>query len=296
MITEARIPFSYVAQKVRGDATYAAIVITLFNLVHRYLEPALPDITPTIAALVGTAISLILSFKMSQSYDRWWEARKIWGAIVNDSRTLARKVLTFPVGARREQLGAMVHRQIAWCHVLGSWLRGLDWRPRALPHLSRAEADDIARHDNPALALLQLHGQDVSTLTVAGQLTDFQRISLEDSLTRLTDWMGMAERIRNTVFPRTYRIFLHSFIYVFVMLLSLSLTDHGAWGAVVTFVIAVSFFLLEKTATHMQDPFRNTPSDTPVTAIATSIEINLLQLLGETEVPRPEPVQGFFLM
>jgi len=107
--------------------------------------------------------------------------------------------------------------------------------------------------------------------------------------------MGMAERINSTVFPVTYRLFLHWIIYLFVIVLCIALYDL-AWYLELPLLLALScaFFLLEKAATHLQDPFRNKPTDTPVTTIATTIEINIKQLLKEEEVPQPLPPGKFY--
>lgn len=122
-------------------------------------------------------------------------------------------------------------------------------------------------------------------------------MAIDHILTRLTDSMGKAERIKNTVFPKTYRIFTHGFIYLFITLLSIALAEvGGAWQLLLTTIIAIPFFLLEKTAKHMQDPFSNRPNDTAMTAIARTIDINLRQLIGDSEVPPPWPASGYYLM
>ena len=275
-----------------------AVVVEVVLDVRRTYVPIMPTAIP---AFLGTAISLILSFKLNQSYDRWWEARKIWGAIVNDSRTLVRQALSFASGGSGTEIPAMVrkiaHRQIAWCYCLGQSLRRLDWRVGVDGHLTPEDSTEASSHTNKSLALMQQHARDLTTLARDGHVTDYQRIALDDTLTRLTDSMGKAERIRNTVFPRTYRMFLHWFIYLFITLLSISLAEvDGAWQVAVTTSIAIPFFLLERTATHMQDPFANRPTDTSMTAIARTIEIDILELLGETPVPEPLAPQGFYLM
>lgn len=108
--------------------------------------------------------------------------------------------------------------------------------------------------------------------------------------------MGMAERIKNTIFPVTYRIFLHIFIYIFIVTLSIALRDIKSYFEIpLLLTISTMFFLLEKSATHMQDPFRNRPTDTPVTAIARTIEINIKELLNEQEIPKPQQPEKFYL-
>jgi putative membrane protein len=109
--------------------------------------------------------------------------------------------------------------------------------------------------------------------------------------------MGMAERIKSTVFPVTYRLFLHLFIYVFVITLSLALAEMPVYYEVPLVVfISTAFFLLEKSATLLQDPFANKPTDTAMTAIATTIETNIKQLINEKNIPEPFQSKGFYLM
>lgn len=296
MLLETRIPFAYVFRKVRRDLINVLLITGGVELLGYLQRDYVPEIPIAIPAFLGTAISLLLSFKLNQSYDRWWEARKIWGAIVNDSRTLVRQALAFTEGGpdRARRLG---RRQIAWCYALGQSLRGLDWRTGAVEHLSDEEIAEAEKHNNKPVALLQLHARELAGLARDGHLTDYQRVAMDETLTRLTDAMGKAERIRSTVFPKTYRLFLHAFIYIFITLLSLALVKvEGPWQMALTTAIAIPFFLLEKTATHMQDPFANRPTDTAVTAIARTIEINLRQLLEEEEVPPPAAPDGFYLM
>jgi len=297
MLLEASIPFMYVARKVRSDALLVVLIAGSVELVVVFARKSLPDIPGTLPAFLGTAISLLLSFKLNQSYDRWWEARKVWGSIVNDSRTLVRQVLTF-AESDRATAERISRRQIAWCYALGQCLRGLDWKAGTAEHLSEEDLAHASEHDNKPLALMQQHARDVTALAREGKVTDFQRMAIDETLTRLVDSMGRAERIRSTVFPRTYRLFLHFFIYLFITFLALALAEiDGAWGLAITVAVAIPFFLLEKTAFHMQDPFANLPTDVACTAIARTIEINLRQLLGDREVPPPvQPSEGFYLM
>lgn len=225
------------------------------------------------------------------------------GAVVNDSRTLVRQLLSFATVAAHDdpKVAALVRRtamrQIAWCYCLGQSLRGLDWRAYTVDHIDDDEIAELERHINRPVALLQLQARSLTELAASGAVTDYQRVAIDHTLTRLTDSMGMAERIRNTVFPRTYRMFLKAFIYVFITVLSISLGEvEGYWEILVTTIISTPFLLLERTSTQMQDPFSNLPTDTPVTAIARTVEINILQLLEESDIPPPYPPDSFYLM
>ena len=296
MLLETRIPFRYILAKVQREALLVLVIATLVELVLEINRAYLPQLPGSVPAFLGTAISLVLAFKLNQSYDRWWEARKIWGAIVNDSRSLVRQTLCF-AGEDSEHARRVSRRQMAWCYCLGQSLRRLDWRTRTVEHLGDEDIAELEGHTNKPVALLQLHARDLGRLAAAGRLSDYQRVAVDHTLTRLTDSMGRAERIKNTVFPRTYRMVLRAFIYLFITTLSIALYEvQGAWQIAITTVISIPFFLLEKIAVQIQDPFENRPTDTSVTAIARTIEINLRQLLGDEEVPEPLAPEDFYIM
>lgn len=308
MLIDRRLPIRYIFSKISLDIVFVVTVGVLIEVLVHFVGDQLPTIPTAVAAFLGTAISLILSFKLAQSYQRWWEARKIWGAIVNDSRSITRQVLTFPEGLDGSPIAGRVegdakilasriaHRQAAWCYMLGQSLRGRDWLEGTEGHLRDEDRAEAEHHDNRPLLLLLQHGRDIAALAAKGLITDYQRIALDEMLSRLTDSMGKAERIKTTVFPTTYRLYLHYFIYIFIFALALSLANlHGPREVVVITIISMPFFLLEKTATYLQDPFSGEPTDTSMTAIARVIEINILQLLGEGNVPpRLEP-HDFYL-
>lgn len=299
MILNKRIPIRYLLGKIKLEillVTLYAITIQVLDEQLRVADLAIPISLP---ALLGTAISLILAFRIGQSYDRWWEARKIWGAIVNDSRTLVRQTLTFP-----EQNGAHVetvqkgiaHRQIAWCHALGQSLRGFDPHDTIGEYLSDDDIEFLNSHDNVPNALLLLHSKDLKQMHREGTINDFQHVQMDETITRLCDWMGMSERIKNTVFPKQYSLLVEFLLYLFVVMLPFGLVEYLAeLEAAVTIIITLPFFMLEKTALHLQDPFENKPTDISVTAIAQTIEKNISQMLGEHFNSTPQP-ESFYVL
>jgi putative membrane protein len=187
-------------------------------------------------------------------------------------------------------------RQIAWCYSLGQSLRGLNPTENLEKYISPEDLEEIKQHNNKPLALLNLHGMDIKELKENNQLDIFSQVQLDNTLVRLCDAQGRSERIKTTVFPVTYRLFLHAIIYLFVIILSLSFKDI-LWYFEVPLLMVISspFFLLEKSAKHMQDPFENRPTDTAMTAIARTIEINIKQLLKETDIPQPHQPEKFHL-
>lgn len=294
MLLNKRIPAYYILNKVKYDLGYVLIVsLSVLFITDRYKE-LLPEMPLTIPAFIGTAISILLSFKLSQSYDRWWEARKVWGAIVNDSRSFVIQLQTLTSKGNDKIVKKIAFRQIAWCYSLGQSLRGLNPTENLDKYISPEDLEEIQQHNNKPLALLHLHGKDIKELKEKNQLDIFSQLQLDNTLVRLCDAQGKSERIKTTVFPVTYRLFLHALIYLFVITLAISLKVDGLFETPLLIAISAAFLLLEKSATHMQDPFENRPTDTAMTTIARTIEINIKQLLKETEIPKPLQPEIFY--
>ncbi|ODT76957.1 hypothetical protein ABS71_02845 [bacterium SCN 62-11] len=296
MLLEKRIPPSYVLHQIRYDLLTVTMLAVSVHFISTEFKDFLPIMPPTIPGFIGTAISILLSFKVGQSYDRWWEARKVWGAIVNDSRSLVIQLKTLLSAGNEAVVRKMGLRQIAWCFSLGQALRNQPPTANLEHLLNEHDLAELAQHNNKPLALLDLHAADLFELRMQNQLEMFAHVQIDSTLVRLCDAQGRAERIKSTVFPVTYRHFLHAIIYLFVVTLCLSLKDIPLqFELPLLLAISMSFFLLEKSATHMQDPFENRPTDTAMTAIATTIEINLKQLLKESDVPRPHKPEVYHL-
>ncbi|MBC3540238.1 bestrophin family protein [Rufibacter sediminis] len=297
MLIHSRIPLRYVFKKLKEDALVIILIGLAVHYISAYYINRIPQMPSNIPAFLGTAISVLLSFKMSQSYDRWWEARKVWGAIVNDSRSFVLQLQSFVKESTNPMVKTLAYRQMAWCYSLGQTLRGLDPLEGLEAFLPASELQHLATHKNKPLAIIQLNAQDIKNLIRREELDAYRHVQLDATLVRLVESMGKAERINGTVFPVTYRVFLHFAIYLFVITLSFSLSEIPLIFELPLLVVLSSvFFLLEKTAYHLQDPFRNRPSDTSVTAIARTIEINLRQLLNETDLPQPVQPNGFYIL
>jgi putative membrane protein len=297
MLLNKAIPASYILHKIKYNIIYVLIVSIAVLLITEEFSSMLPEMPLTIPAFIGTAISILLSFKLNQSYDRWWEARKIWGAIVNDSRSLVLQLQSLVATGNEANIKKIAYRQIAWCYCLGQSLRKLDPIANLDQFISSEEMGHLKKQQNKALALLQLHALDLKQLKDTAQLDAFAQIQIDNTLVRLCEAQGKSERIKSTVFPVTYRIFLQAIIYLFVVTLSIALKDvAGLFEIPLLLIISSAFFLLEKSATHMQDPFENRPTDTAMTAIATTIETNIKELLNETNIPKPYSGKDFYLL
>jgi len=297
MLLDRKIPVQFILNKIKFEIIYVLVIATIVYYFTQRFRTLIPEMPLSIPAFLGTAISVILSFKLSQSYDRWWEARKIWGSIVNDSRTFVLQLQSFVKKGNEQTIKEIAFRQIAWCYSLGQSLRGLNAIENLEKYISPDELTSISKHNNKPLALLQLNALQIAELKEKEQLDIFSQIQINNTLVNFSNSMGMAERIKNTVFPSTYRLFLHLFIYIFVITLCIALRDiESQFEIPLLLVISSAFFLLEKSATHLQDPFSNKPTDTPVTTIANTIEINIKYLLNEKDIPVLSQPHKFYLL
>lgn len=299
MLIRYKMPLLYVLKTAMPDFLIVFIIACAVYFLEWELGFLLMDLSFSIPAFLGTAISILLSFKIGQSYDRWWEARKVWGAIVNDSRSLVMQSQAFVGKEDKSTIKRIAYRQIAWCYVLGRSLRGLNPLEGMEAYLNPKDMQHVSKQSNKPLAIIQLNSLEYERLKAANLLTDYKQVQLDETLVRLCASMGKTERIKNTVFPTKYRMFLHLSIYLFVICLTIATSSLPIYfGFPLIMSIATIFFMLEGTAYNLQDPFENRPSDTPVTAIARTIEINIRELLQEEEgIPKPQAIEkGFYLM
>ncbi len=299
MLLKKNIPVRFIARKVWLEVIILSAATTIIYLLDKAGLPR-PAVPISLITVLGTAISLVLAFRTNQSYDRWWEARSVWGAIVNDSRTLVRQAIAFT--ARHTDAQPVVRRiamrQLAWCYCLEKSLRGKPPLEGLEPYLTADGSERAALADNKPNALLQQHSEDVQLLKDQDLIDGFALLQMDSTIARLCDHMGKCERIKSTVFPSTYSLYIHTFIYLFIFTIPFGLgAQFGISEVPLTTGIGIAFFLIEKTAMHMQDPFENRPTDTAMTTIATNIHRNILQMLGDTAgQPASHPPGPFYAM
>lgn len=281
MLLNKKISVWYFIREIKSQILFIgifAVAIGLLDMLPWFRKISLPLNIP---ALLGTAVSLLLAFRTSQSYERWWEARTVWGAIVNDSRSFVRLVIQFFPAEDHKTIREFAERQIIWTYALGESLRKLPFSDKVQNYLNENQISAV----NVPNALLDAHSRQLKEIGIS-KLTDFQQMQLNDMVTRLCDSMGKCERLKNTVFPRSYSVLVHTLIYVFAIILPFGLDDSQLIiEMLITFLIPIVFITIEKTSIMMQDPFENKPVDTPVTSLAQTIEINIRQMIGEQNVP-----------
>lgn len=265
--------------------SYAAFVFYLYQYEnwHFLVFPI------SIISIVGTALSLLLGFRTNSAYDRWWEARRLWGAIVNDSRSLVRQSIAFiqtdPV-EKKEITDNIAHLQIAWCYALCNSLRQETVLVDANLHLEPEELEFVSKHQNIPNAIILLLEKRITAAYDKGYITPILFQSLDNTLVRLTDAMGGCERIKNTIFPTQYSFYVHLTIFIFTLILPMGLIDSiGRIAIPITFVISFLFFYVEGISYVMQSPFEGNHNDIPMRSLSRTIEINLLQTIEADLIP-----------
>lgn len=250
------------------------------------------EFPPVSIAVLGSALAIFLGFRNSSAYDRWWEARKIWGSIVNNSRSLGLELLTYPMGKNEEEekeiavwQKRMIQRQIGWLHALKSHLRKDE--VDLSKYLSSQDLVKIKGKANLPAQILVLQGGDIDYAFRKGWIEEFRFNALIATTKKFYDNQGMAERIKNTIFPFYYNYFTLFFLWLFTTILPFTLAgvmDH--WLMIpLSVTISFAFFILNKSGVVTETPFNGVAADTPMSAICRSIEIDLLQMLDTDDVP-----------
>ena len=205
---------------------YDVAVVVAYKVMH-WDWVALPHIPLT---LFGSAIGIIVAFRNQSSYARWWEARTLWGAMVNNSRSWARQVTTvmMPLNeAEAEELKVaqrrLVYHQIAYAHALRQQLRGLEPWEELTPLLSEQELSELRDERNVPLAIQQRMGTLLRECQVRGWIDIAHWQALDDSLDDLMDAQGGTERIKNTPMPKQYDYFPQLFVQMYCVMLPLAL-------------------------------------------------------------------------
>jgi putative membrane protein len=265
----------------------------------------------SVAAILGSALAIFLAFRNNNAYNRWWEARTIWGSIINNSRIFARQIIANADSAlaggkaSAEQIASykteLIYRQIAFAHALRLHLRGQNSFGELANLLSHEEFEQVLQKQNIPNYLLFLQGKRIKDGMKMEILGAFDNISLEPTLAGFNNFQGACERIKNTPLLRQYHYFTKLFLLVFMALLPFSLiADFSKMGAPalmipLSILIAFVFGVMGKVGEVNEDPFENRITDIPMSAMCNTIERDLKEMLGETALPEKFTPQNGFL-
>lgn len=287
-------------------ATLLSVAVTF---IERGLKLQTYSLTTTPFTILGVAISFFLGFRNTTAYNRYWEARTLWGRIINTARSLGRQILTQtaprgvlggygaeedapppespPIDAEEaRELRVWQERTISlvigYAHALRHHLLGSD----PLSDLqARLQPEEIARlrgQDNVPMVLLSLLAERLRDARRRGWTARPDVMAIENSLTQLTDAQGGCERIRNTPIPLTYTLLSHRIVTIFCCALPFGLVDSvKLLTPCVVFLVSYAFIGLDVLGEEISDPFGSDPHDLPLASLTGTIEKNLLQLLQD---------------
>jgi putative membrane protein len=258
--------------------------------------------TPSLT-IYGTVLAILIGFRTNEAYNRYWEARILWGQLVNQSRNFARMVLSLinPSSLIREKPGdlskfhqELIYRQLAYNNALRLHLRKQENWEELKPFLKEKEWEGYLPMINKPTQILNYQSRRLQTLLNQEPGKDFRQIRFEETLNEFYNIQGGCERIKNTPFPRIYSMMTKGFTWIFATLLIFSLYDEFDWQIlVIRGMVGYVYITLDKIQALLKNPFNNTIADTPMTSLCRTIEIDLRQMLGEKDLPAPiQPVNG----
>jgi len=271
-----------------------ALGLLLLSVAYSYLIYFLSDrytlnISPAVPAVLGTAVSLLLGFRTNAAYNRWWEARKNWGVIIAGSRILTRQVLSFiprNYSNYHSTVKRLVSLNIAFVYAHRNSLRHTGSSKDYEKYLDKADLNAIRSCNHKPNAILKQHALILGDHYREKVFDSIQFANMENTLNQLTESMGGNERIKNTVFPIQYDIFTRLAIIIYAMLFPFGIISQEAHGMILlTFMVVFFFILIDAIGSYLKDPFENRKSDTPISALCRSIEIDLSEMIEEKNLP-----------
>ncbi|WP_251975928.1 bestrophin family protein [Salinicola avicenniae] len=213
-------------------------------------------------------------------HDRWWEGRRAWGNVIIETRSFIRASVAVQDPATRR---ALLRPLCGFSHALNARLRGEDEFLAASPWLSAPRA---AYGINVSDSILRQVGEQCATLATQGTINEWRYTILEQRLQVLANAQGVCERIKQTPLPFPYTLLLHRTIFLFCILLPFAMAQPLGWIApVFTAIVSYTFFGLDAIADELEDPFGYDENDLPTDSMTRTLEREILEALGETELP-----------
>ncbi len=256
-------------------------------------------------SVLGAALGILLAFRTNAAYARWWEARTLWGAMVNNSRSLARQATSFPRRSGSHAIEApstafastFVYRQIAFVHATRCALRRKEPWVDLQPFLDAESLLALRQERNVPAALLQQMGQQLAAAVEQNLISEWHMQRIDTTLSDLSNVLGACERIKNTPLPRQYDYYPELLIKVYCVVLPFIIVDQvGLLTPIITVLVSFAFLVLNRIGKNLEDPFENAPYDVPMASLSRTIEINLRQALGQRDLPEPiQPVAGVLM-
>lgn len=277
--------------------------VFVLSMVVVWAHRAFPGWVPafnngTAFALLGIALSIFLGFRNNACYDRWWEARKVFGKLVYVTRGFARATLVLDqLPAMKGVREKLLHYTVAFTQSMVPHLRPGDGQAKAHKWLTLDEQKALAASRNGPDFILRTIGAMLAELRGTGRIDAIDFQTLNASVNGLSEVQAASERLRFTPVPFGYTLLLHRTAYLFCFFIPFGFADMLGWGTpFATTLVAYTFFGLDALGDELEEPFGTLPNDLPIGAIADTIEINLREALGETDLPDLPQPKDYLLM
>ena len=284
--------------KIYAQLLLVTILSTAITIIQHWIPDSFPYYGIATFTLLGIALSLFLGFRNNASYQRWWEARMLWGQLVYDARSLTRQILSFIDDDNehgRETQRTMVYLTIAFAHAVRHRLRGTPPWADIEPFVAAAHHDGIHQAKNVPDDIMRLMGKLLGDIRRQGLVSEQVIQNMDERLTSMTIVLAACERILNTPLPFAYMLLVHRTTYLYCIMLPFGLVASLGWATpLVCAVIAYTFFGLDTLSEELEEPFGLAANQLPLTALSRTIEINLREALGETNLPTDiMPIDGY---
>ncbi len=300
----------YLKLEILVTLIYSSLIYYLYE--HHNLE-FLASFSFIPVGFFGAILSVFLAFRNNNSYSRWWEARQLWGDLVNASRMTGLEIMTLIASQNPEYSSdqekstirsfqtSLIHRHLAYVNLLRMQLRQKIKFGEVDHYLDVADRERLRNAINPATQLLMVQGQRMKDAQEQGLITDYQLRGMLDTLARFYNIQGACERIKNTPFPREYDGFIRHLIWIMIAIIPVYFlgifSDDLSKTLIIPITVAVTLIIgfANKAGEIMEDPFENRIHDVPLSALCNTIERDLLQQLGDSTVPEALPVEDHII-
>lgn len=233
--------------------------------------------------LIGVALAIFLGFYNNASYDRFWEGRKLWGALLNTTRSLARQAITMSGYSEKDkEITSFIHLLIAFVYALKHQLRLTDASVDLERNLPPAFAKQLQTVKFKPVIILKEMGNWLMQAKATGGIEAITITAFDHNLNALSDIVGGCERILNTPIPFTYRVLLHRTVYFYCLMLPFGLVDSIGWMTPIMVVfISYTFIALDAIVAEIEQPFGIKPNDLALNTMSRMIETSLLEMANE---------------
>lgn len=249
------------------------VVVYLHGTIFTFKVP----LNPAPLTLFGFVLALFLGFRNSASYERFWEGRKLWGSLLNYTRSLTRQALT--LGNNSTAVADFVPLLSAFTYALKHQLRGTDARPDLETRLNKQQFAVVAAAKYKPVVLTRLMAEWVQQKRAENKIDAIQQARFDENFDKLEEIVGGCERILSTPIPYSYRVLLHRTVYIYCFLLPFGLVDSLGWFTpfIVAFV-AYTFVAFEAIADEIEEPFGTDANDLPLNNMCAMIEHTIYEL------------------